>query len=226
MSRRVGVVVAAFVLVLAAGIFPTWLTRAWVERDRLYCANNLRELAQFVPPSALPEAQAKALEWDIPPGTVPNLDLPPGRRPSWVAHVLPNLDQRRQDTASLARPEDVGRHPRGHHTRRVTGSSHGRALGPHPDRSPGFAARSRPTRRPPPGPRAGRHPPPVAGGPGDVRAGPHPAARRPLLEGGVRGRPAAGGQLRGRPAPAPPAGHPAGAAVAPPAHDGPGGGGR
>ena len=103
MSRRVGVVVAAFVLVLAAGIFLTWLSRARVERDRLYCANNLREIAQFVPPSAPPDAPDKAPAWAVPPGTVPNLGLPPDRRLSWVAHVLPNLDQRRQDTAALAR---------------------------------------------------------------------------------------------------------------------------
>ena len=103
MSKRVGVVVAALVLVLGAGVFLTWLSRARVERDRLYCVNNLRELAQFVPPPAPPDAPDRMPAWAVPPGTVPNLDLPPDRRLSWVAHVLPNLDQRRQDTAALAR---------------------------------------------------------------------------------------------------------------------------
>lgn len=99
MSRRVGAIVFLGVVVLAAGVFLTWVSRARVERDRLYCANNLRSLAQFVPQAGAPD---RPHAWAVPSGTVPNLELPPERRLSWVVHLLPNFDQKRQDTAALA----------------------------------------------------------------------------------------------------------------------------
>lgn len=105
MGKWVGVAVLAVLALLGAGLFVTWVSSARVEQARIYCANNLRELAQFADPPGVPDRPADPEQrpaWAVPPGTVPNPGLPPDRRLSWVVPVFPTLDQKRQDAAALA----------------------------------------------------------------------------------------------------------------------------
>jgi prepilin-type processing-associated H-X9-DG protein len=82
--------------------------RSRAAQNRLYCANNLRELAQFATLHAKPpkDAAPNVVPIEIPAGTVPSPGLPPDRRLSWIAKLLPNFNQRRQDTESLTRSLD------------------------------------------------------------------------------------------------------------------------
>lgn len=107
MSRRVGCVVVAGIALLAAGIFVVFVVQHRGNQDRVYCQNNLRQIAQFSEEAGKrAKADPAAFRWDagpaIPPGTVPNLALPPDRRLSWVVPLLSSFDQRQQDTAALA----------------------------------------------------------------------------------------------------------------------------
>lgn len=99
MTRRLGILLAAVALFLAAGIVITLVSRNRVDQDKLYSLNNLRELNHyavgFVPPDT---------KWDlapversaVPPGTVVLPKIAPDQRLSWVADALPYLNQKRQ----------------------------------------------------------------------------------------------------------------------------------
>lgn len=108
MRRRIGCAVVGLVGLFAAGLLVVWIVRGRAAQDRLYCANNLRELSQFAALHAKPpkDAAPKMVPIEIPAGTVSSPGLPPDRRLSWIAKQLPNFDQRRQDTESLARALD------------------------------------------------------------------------------------------------------------------------
>jgi prepilin-type processing-associated H-X9-DG protein len=108
MRRRIGCAVVVLATLFAVGLLIVWIVRGRVAQDRLYCANNLRELGQFATLHAKPpkDAAPNLVPTAIPAGTVPSPGLPPDRRLSWIAKQLPNFDQRRQDTESLARALD------------------------------------------------------------------------------------------------------------------------
>lgn len=98
-----GMALAGVVAAVGIGVVLTWIAKARVDLDREYSKNNLRELGHFAalhaappkdpPPGGVPTA--------IPAGTIPNPNLPPESRLSWVVDLLPNLDQRRQPTGEL-----------------------------------------------------------------------------------------------------------------------------
>jgi hypothetical protein len=127
MRLRIGVVVAAFFALLAAGLLVTWIAELRVDSGRATCQNHLRELSLFAIAAAESRPDQKpvfaserekagrsklaAKEFDrvrnlniapaIPAGTIPNSSLPHDRRLSWAVTLIPSLDQRRQDTSGL-----------------------------------------------------------------------------------------------------------------------------
>ncbi len=146
MSRRAGCAVVVLVVLFAAGVIVVWIARGRVEQDRVYCQNNLRELAQFAelhgrqgkPPD--PEApRDPSLLPSVPPGTVVNPALPPDRRLSWVVYLLPTFNQRRQDTTALlgeidkSLPWDEGKNASAARTRLVALVCPGNPAGSPPD---------------------------------------------------------------------------------------------
>ena len=98
MGGRVGLVILGAFGILLAGFFAVWVARGRVDQDRVYCANNLRQLGRFAARDEKPDVRLPA---SIPAGTVFVPDLPPDRRLSWVPDLLPALDSRRQATAEL-----------------------------------------------------------------------------------------------------------------------------
>lgn len=111
MGRRVGCGLVAVFAALGAGLFITWLMKSRAAQDRLYCANNLRELSQFAATFAETEQGKKKgpVLAAVPAGTLVNPDLPPDRRLSWVPSTLPLFNQRRQPTAELVKSIDPKR---------------------------------------------------------------------------------------------------------------------
>lgn len=116
MARWVGVGVLAVLAAFGAGLLVTWVMKGRAAQDRVYCANNLRDLGQFAAQFADAEQKKKPTpaRAAVPAGTLPNPDLPPDRRLSWLPATLPFLDQRRQPTADWvtlvdpAKPWDQG----------------------------------------------------------------------------------------------------------------------
>jgi hypothetical protein len=103
MRGRIGCLVVVFAAILATGIFLVWVVRHRGNQDRVYCTDNLRQLAQFADQTVPGGGKRSIDEMAVPPGTVVNFALPPDHRLSWVVHLLPTFDQRRQDpTAVLA----------------------------------------------------------------------------------------------------------------------------
>jgi len=131
------VLVAALVLggLLVGGLLVTLLQRHRATQALVYSVNNVRELSQFallaggdgprrtrgefpadprfkpLTPERLRELNVAAA---VPAGTVVRPELPPDRRLSWVAPLLPTFNQSRQDTVTLfgqldlTRPWDEG----------------------------------------------------------------------------------------------------------------------
>ncbi len=102
MSRRVVAVVVVVVLVLTtAGLVITYLQKARLNANLVTSQNNLRQLAQFAAHHANPDPNRKGMPKEIPAATVLLPGVPPENRLSWFVHVLPSLDQRRQDVIAL-----------------------------------------------------------------------------------------------------------------------------
>lgn len=116
MGGRIGLVILGAFGILLIGLFMVWIAQGRVDQDRVYCANNLRQLGQFAAHYAKPaEKTTVTLPTSIPAGTLFVPDLPPERRLSWVVDLLPSLDSKRQSTAKLvteidkALPWDAGK---------------------------------------------------------------------------------------------------------------------
>ena len=114
MRRRVVVIVLVGVLALALGVFVIWLAQGRVDQSRIYCQNHLRVLAQHseqagleLPPGALAGPWLPAQAPNVPAGTVWHPTLPPDQRLSWVVPLLPLIDQKRYETATLAPQLDL-----------------------------------------------------------------------------------------------------------------------
>lgn len=111
MRRRIAVV--AVVVLLAAGVSVVAITVVQKARLRANFAasqNNLRQLAQFAAHHAHPDPNRESNKFpnNIPAATVVLANVPPDNRLSWFVHVLPGLDQRRQDViALLAKIDDT-----------------------------------------------------------------------------------------------------------------------
>jgi hypothetical protein len=103
MQRRVTAAVLTImaltvVLVVAAGI-----ARQRERADRVGCLYRFERLGQF---AAVYNAPPKGVEGElipqaVPPGTVPHPTLPPDRRLSWIAGLLPVLDSSADFAARL-----------------------------------------------------------------------------------------------------------------------------
>ena len=101
---RAAVLTLVVVAVLALGLFLPWVMRGREAQNRLYCTNNLRELAKFAAVYADDTKQNKPVGIAaIPAGTLVNPTLTPEQRLSWVPAALPLFNQRRQPTEELTR---------------------------------------------------------------------------------------------------------------------------
>lgn len=104
MRRWVTAGILAAGAAVLAGLGLTAVARQRERADRAGCLQRFERLGRFAavyerPPKGLPADQ---IPQAVPPGTVPNPNLPPDRRLSWVAGALPLLDQTLQGTADLA----------------------------------------------------------------------------------------------------------------------------
>jgi prepilin-type processing-associated H-X9-DG protein len=73
--------------VLAVGLVLIVVFHLRSVSERAECVNNLRQIGMAI------NRYAEAHNGELPPGTVPNAALPPERRLSWMAAVLPDLAQ-------------------------------------------------------------------------------------------------------------------------------------
>jgi prepilin-type processing-associated H-X9-DG protein len=103
MNRWLGYLLLAVLGFLASGIMISLIARHRMQQSRVYCANNLRQLAFFAAVHAQPPSHAASLAFPdaVPPGTVLNHQLQPAQRLSWFAPALLVFDQRIQETESL-----------------------------------------------------------------------------------------------------------------------------
>src|SRR5262249_2227357 len=86
MRRLITVLVVTLVLVLAGGLVLTAIPRVRAAAAQAQCRNNLKQIGLAV--------QTYQGTYSLyPPATVPNDDLPCGKRLSWQVHLLPYLDQ-------------------------------------------------------------------------------------------------------------------------------------
>ncbi len=114
MRRWVMVGMVAVVGVLVVGLIVSAVQRARLTADREKCLYHFKHLGQFaqqygdaVKPLKLNERPADSILQLIPPGTVPNLALPPDERLSWIAASLPLLDHKTQATGPLKERIDL-----------------------------------------------------------------------------------------------------------------------
>ncbi len=115
---------------LVGGLLLTLLQRSRAAQSLVYSVNNVRELSQFALLSGAEDAQRargtfpadpkfKPTPLDrfrelnvpaaVPAGTVFRPELPPDRRLSWIAPLLPTFNQSRQDTVALFGDLDLTR---------------------------------------------------------------------------------------------------------------------
>ena len=142
MSRRIAVVVLLLLLaLLILGMILMALQRARLSAAVAGSQNNLRELALFAHVHANPDPRidAGALPKEIPPGTVVLPGVAPENRLGWPVHLMPVLDQKRQDVAGLlaridtTQPWTAGANQAAGRTPLVVLVCPGTAPKPHPD---------------------------------------------------------------------------------------------
>jgi len=104
MPRRwVAVIFVVLFVLVATGFVVTYLQKARMNANLVASQNNLRQLALFAAHHSNPDPKLDAtkLPREVPAGTVPLPGQPPENRLSWFVHVLPGLDQSRQDVVGL-----------------------------------------------------------------------------------------------------------------------------
>ena len=102
MRRRMGCLLIVALGVVAFGLLIDWIVRNRMNQDRVYCTNNLRQLAQFTDTRAKPDGVKPSIDtMAVPPGTIANPSLPADQRLSWVVELLPTFDQHQQNTTEL-----------------------------------------------------------------------------------------------------------------------------
>ncbi len=120
MRGRVAVLLLMLGGFLAGGLLLTLLQRSRAAQALVYSVNNVRELSQFAllggtepaggnfpadprfKPTPLERFRELNIAAAIPAGTVARPELPPERRLSWIAPLLPTFNQTRQDTLALS----------------------------------------------------------------------------------------------------------------------------
>src|SRR5262245_10751840 len=78
--------VVLLILAGLSGFFVPVISNARISTRKLYCANNLKQIALAV------ENYGETYG-AYPPGTIPNPNLPTDKRLSWLAEILPFLEQ-------------------------------------------------------------------------------------------------------------------------------------
>ena len=102
MSRRIAAAVVLLLVLAVLAILLPLLQRTRMNAALAASQNNLRELSLFAAHHAKPEQQDGALLLNfIPAATVFLPGVPSENRLSWIAPVLPGLNQKRQDIVSL-----------------------------------------------------------------------------------------------------------------------------
>jgi hypothetical protein len=116
MRRWVMVGLLLVVGLVIGGMIVAGIQRQRLMADREGCKFRFEQLGQFAAEYTKGTAGLNAGEplppevpQLIPPGTVPNLKLPPNERLSWVCTLLPLLDQNTQETKHLAELLDLSR---------------------------------------------------------------------------------------------------------------------
>jgi prepilin-type processing-associated H-X9-DG protein len=95
-----GMVLGGLASVAAIVLFVTWvLSRARGTAQDVECANNLRRLGMGL-------NHYHDDTGAFPPGTVPNPDLPPERRLSWICMILPYVESPSPANAKAASPRE------------------------------------------------------------------------------------------------------------------------
>ena len=125
MRGRVTVLLLVVGGLVVGGLLLTLLQRSRATQALVYSVNNVRELSQFAllggtdpakgPPAGklnfpddprfVATPRERFAEWNVaaavPAGTVVRPELPPERRLSWVAPLLPTFNPKRQDTLAV-----------------------------------------------------------------------------------------------------------------------------
>lgn len=116
LRRRIVVGFVVLVVITIVGLLIVAIVGQRAKQDRVYSLNNMRELGQFAILAGRPDqlellgpgkeaelARLKTLPAPtaIPAGTLPNPNLKPDERLSWIPLALPYMNQRRQDTSEL-----------------------------------------------------------------------------------------------------------------------------
>jgi prepilin-type processing-associated H-X9-DG protein len=87
MRRLITVLVVTLVLVLAGGLVLTAIPRVQAAAARTQCQNNLKQIGLAV------QNYQGTYNTFLPSATIPNEDLPCGKRLSWLVDVRPFLEQ-------------------------------------------------------------------------------------------------------------------------------------
>jgi prepilin-type processing-associated H-X9-DG protein len=113
MSQRIAVVfVIALGVFLVTGLVLTYIQKARLAANLVGSQNNLRQLSLFAAHHANPNSSpelANKLPSEVPPATIILPGTPPDDRLSWLAPVLPGLDQRRNPVQQLLGEIDVAK---------------------------------------------------------------------------------------------------------------------
>jgi hypothetical protein len=84
--KWVEVGVLAALIVLCAGLLLSGVSKVRIADDQTVCKNHLKQVGIAV-------ANYEFVHGRFPPGTVPNTDLPPDHRLSWLFVILPFVEQ-------------------------------------------------------------------------------------------------------------------------------------
>lgn len=103
MSRRVTIIGAVLLVLVAVAVVLPFLAKARRAANVAASQNNLRELALFAAHHAGldPKRDPAKLPTEVPAGTLPLPNTPPDDRLSWAVTLLPAFDQRKVNSEEL-----------------------------------------------------------------------------------------------------------------------------
>jgi hypothetical protein len=102
MSRWVALVVVLLVIVGSLALLIPFIQKLRIESNLEASKNNLKDLAFFAAHNVKPDPNdPRKLPKEIPAATIVLPGVAPEDRLSWVVHILPGLDQRKNPTVEL-----------------------------------------------------------------------------------------------------------------------------